>query len=55
MLEIKYSEKAEKQLKIIARANLDDAKRIIKGIENYAEYPEHKHDIKSLKGKYHEF
>ncbi len=55
MLEIKYSEKAAKQLKKIAKSNLRDAERIIFAIENYALSPLEKHDIKHLKGKFGEF
>lgn len=50
MLEIKYTEIALKQLKKISTSNLKDAERIIIGIEEYANTPMEKHDIKSLKG-----
>ena len=55
MLEIKYSEKAVKQLKEISTGNPIDSERIISVIENYAQAPMEKHDIKSLKGKFGEF
>jgi len=46
MLEIKYSEKAFKQIKKIWVANKKDAERIILAIEKYAAAPMEKHDIK---------
>jgi len=55
MLEIKYSENAVKQLKKIAVSHPKDVKRIIIGIEKYAEAPLRKNDIKFLKGKFGEF
>ena len=55
MIEVNYSEKAAKQLRKIFKTNSNDAKRIFEGIENYANYPELKHDIKQLKGKWGDF
>lgn len=55
MLEIKYSEKAVKQIKNISASNFKDAERILIGIEKYASSPLEKHDIKFLKGRFGEF
>ena len=55
MLEIKYSEKASKQLIKLAKSNSNDVKRILQAIENYAMNPLQKHDVKLLKGKWGDF
>jgi mRNA interferase RelE/StbE len=51
-MEIKYSERAVKQLKQIAKGDKKTAARILKAIEGYAHDPESGFDIKLLKGKY---
>ena len=55
MLEIKYSEKASKSLKRIAKADKKIALRIIDGIETYASAPTLATNVKILKGKFAEF
>lgn len=55
MLDIKYSQKAVRQIKNIKVANYKDSERIINGIEKYATNPNDIHDIKQLKGKFAEF
>ena len=54
-MEIKYSEKAEKQLKAIWKGNRDAASRIMNAIAAYAKKPSGNFDIKLLKGKYGDF
>lgn len=54
-MEIKYSAKAVKQLRKIAKGNMKSAVLIIEKIEQYAENPKSKFNIKELKGKYTEF
>ncbi|HHT9106832.1 MAG TPA: type II toxin-antitoxin system RelE family toxin [Candidatus Wujingus californicus] len=51
-MEIRYSEKAEKQIKKIFKGDRKSAKMIIKTIESYAENPSGNFDVKILKGKY---
>ena len=55
MIEIKYSEKAVKQIKLIAKGNRKSAELILDTIEKYVENPKGKFDIKHLKGKLAEF
>jgi mRNA interferase RelE/StbE len=55
MLVIKYSEKSVKQIKEIWHFNSKDAEKIVLGIEDYANNPLIKHDVKNLKGKFGEF
>ena len=54
-MEIKYSEKAVKQLKQIAKGDKKTAARILNAIEEYAQNPKGAFDIKLLKGKYEVF
>lgn len=54
-MEIKYSEKAVKQLKRICKGDKKSAKMIIDSIERYAENPSGSFDIKVLKGMYGNF
>ncbi len=54
-MEIKYSAKAAKQLRKIAKNNRKNAVLIIEKIEKYAANPKSKFNIKYLKGKYAEF
>jgi addiction module RelE/StbE family toxin len=51
-MKIRYSEKAEKQIKKIFKGGRTSAKMIIKAIEAYAENPSGNFDIKTLKGKF---
>jgi addiction module RelE/StbE family toxin len=51
-MKIRYSEKAEKQIKKIFKGDRTSAKMIIKAIEAYAENPSGNFDIKTLKGKF---
>jgi mRNA interferase RelE/StbE len=51
-MEIKYAERAVKQLKQIAKGDKKTAARILKAIEEYAHNPAGTFDIKLLKGKY---
>jgi len=51
-MEIKYSERAVKQLKQIAKGDKKVVARILKAIEEYAHNPAGIYDIKLLKGKY---
>ena len=51
-MEIKYAEKAVKQLQQIAKGDKKTAARILKAIEEYAHNPTGPFDIKLLKGKY---
>jgi mRNA interferase RelE/StbE len=55
LLEIKYSEKAVRQIKKIMSDNPGMVERILSGIEQYAITPAGVHDIKYLKGKLAEF
>ena len=48
-MEISYSEKAVKQLKLICKGDRKSGKMIIESIEHYAANPNDKFDIKSLK------
>ena len=54
-MEIKYSERAVRQLKRIAKGDKKSASSILKGIENYSRNPRGKFDIKILKGKHGHF
>jgi mRNA-degrading endonuclease RelE of RelBE toxin-antitoxin system len=54
-LEIKYSEKAVKQMKQIMKGDRKSAIAIIGIIEAYAKNPSGNFDVKTLKGKYAEF
>jgi mRNA interferase RelE/StbE len=51
MMEIKYSEIAEKQLKRIAKGDKKSAALIMAAIERYAENPSDARNLKELKGK----
>jgi mRNA interferase RelE/StbE len=51
-MEIRYSEKADKQIKKIFKGDRKSAKMILKAIEAYAENPSGNFDEKVLKGKY---
>jgi len=51
VMEILYSQKAEKQLKKIHKSDRESAVRIIKTIESFAENPSGKFDVKILRGK----
>lgn len=51
-MEIRYSEKSEKQITRIKRGDRKSAEMIIKAIENYAENSTGIFDIKTLKGRY---
>ncbi len=51
-MEIKYSEKAVKQLKQIAKGDKKTAGRILAALEAAADDPQSAHDIKVLKGKF---
>jgi len=51
-MEIRYSEKAVKQLKNIVKGDKRSASSIMKTIEDYARSPKGKFDLKILKGKY---
>ena len=52
MIEIKYSEKAVRQLKRICKSDKKSARLILNKIEAYAKNPSGNFDIKILKGKY---
>jgi mRNA-degrading endonuclease RelE of RelBE toxin-antitoxin system len=54
-MEIKYSERAVKQIKLIFKGDRKSAIRIIESIEAYARNPGGSFDIKVLKGRYGEF
>jgi mRNA interferase RelE/StbE len=54
-MEIRYSEKADKQLKKICKGDKRSAIMIIKAIESYVKNPHGYFDVKVLKGKYGEF
>jgi len=54
-LEIKYSEKAVKQIKQIMKGDRKSAIALIGSIEEYAKNPSGNFDVKTLKGKYAEF
>jgi len=51
-MEILYSSKAARQLKMIARGDKKSARMIIDGIEQYSENPSKRHDVKVLKGRF---
>ena len=51
-MEIRYSEKAEKQITKIQKGDSKSAGMIIKTIEAYSDNPSGKFDLKILKGKY---
>ena len=51
-MEIKYSEKAVKQLEKIWRGDKKSASIIMEAIEAYSKNPKRDFDIKLLKGKY---
>jgi len=55
MMEIKYSERAVKELKKILNGDRKSAERILKAIETYAENPSGRSDVKVLRGKYEDF
>ena len=50
MMEIKYSEIAEKQIKRIAKGDKKSAALIMAAIERYAENPSNVRNLKELKG-----
>ncbi|PKL37897.1 MAG: hypothetical protein CVV44_12060 [Spirochaetae bacterium HGW-Spirochaetae-1] len=50
--EIRYSEKAAKQLRKIFKADKKSARMIVDAIGDYAEHPENRHDVKVLKGQF---
>jgi mRNA-degrading endonuclease RelE of RelBE toxin-antitoxin system len=52
IMEIRYSERADKQIKKICKGDRKSAKMIIKMIEAYAENPSGNFDIKILRGKF---
>ena len=54
-MNIKYSEKAEKQLKKIVKGNRQAALVIMNMIEAYGKNPAGSFDVKLLKGKYGDF
>lgn len=54
-MEIKYSEKAVKQIKKICKGDKKSASMIIGAIELYSQNPKGNFDIKILKGRYDEF
>ncbi len=56
-MDIRYSEKAERQIKKIHKGDRKSAAMIIEAIENFAAYSSGKKnfDIKILKGKYGDF
>ncbi len=56
-MDIRYSEKAEKQIKKIHKGDKKSAAMIIEAIENFAAYTSGKKDldVKVLKGKYGDF
>lgn len=54
-MKIKYSEKAERQLKRIWKGNRKAASLITDGIEAYAINPTGNLDVKLLRGKYGDF
>jgi mRNA-degrading endonuclease RelE of RelBE toxin-antitoxin system len=54
-MEIKYSEKAVRQFKRIAKGDKKNAAIIMRTIEKYSNSPKDKHDVKVLKGKYGSF
>ncbi|MBI5102689.1 MAG: type II toxin-antitoxin system RelE/ParE family toxin [Nitrospirae bacterium] len=51
-MEIRYSDKAVKQISKIHRGDTKSAALIIKTIEAYAKNPSGNFDLKTLKGKY---
>ena len=53
-MEIKYSERAVKQIKLIHKGDKKSAKMILEAIESYAQKPSGNFDIKILKGSYGE-
>lgn len=54
-MEIRYSEKAVKQIKRIYKGNKKSASMILKTIESYSKNLGGNFDVKVLKGKYGEF
>ncbi|WP_167614360.1 type II toxin-antitoxin system RelE family toxin [Maribellus sediminis] len=54
-MQIRYSEKAVKQLKKINRSDKNSAKLIIGKIEDYANNPSGNFDVKVLKGRLADF
>lgn len=54
-MEIKYSDKAFRQLKRIAKGDKKSAAMILRTIEKYYHNPKGNYDIKLLKGKYGNF
>jgi mRNA interferase RelE/StbE len=50
-MEIRYSEKAVKQLKAIAKGDRKSAALILGAVESYAADPQASFDVKVLKGK----
>lgn len=51
-MEIKYSDKAVKQLTKISKSDKKSAKIILDKIEGYSKNPEGNFDVKTLKGKF---
>jgi len=54
-LEIKYSEKAVKQLARICLGDKKSASKIMERIEAYSKNPQRHFDVKLLKGRYGDF
>ena len=54
-MEIKYSEKAAKQIETICRGDKRSASIIIEKIEAYSKNPRGHFDVKLLKGRYGDF
>jgi mRNA-degrading endonuclease RelE of RelBE toxin-antitoxin system len=54
-MEIKYSEKAENQLKKICKGDKKSASMIMEVTEAYSKEPRRSFDIKTLKGKHGDF
>jgi mRNA interferase RelE/StbE len=54
-MEIKYSERAVKQIKQIHKGDRKSARMIMDTLEAYAQNPDGTFDVKVLKGKYGEF
>ncbi|NTU41624.1 MAG: type II toxin-antitoxin system RelE/ParE family toxin [Nitrospirales bacterium] len=54
-MEIRYSDKAVKQIARISKGDRKSAQMILQAIEAYAENPSGSFDIKALKGRYGDF
>ncbi len=54
-MDIKYSERAEKELRMIHKGDKKSASLIMETIEAYSRNPKGNFDIKVLKGKYGDF